>query len=309
MVTIVDVGGLILRVEPGSTEDGDLVRRVIGSLPTDQEPQASLVIGRRPPELPSRPPDFDGPYGRHWDDGTTHWFSHDWGFAARVLPAEATLGGSADGYRRWVAVRNSMLFVLARLMLAQGRFLLHAAAVRRDRRALLIVGDSGAGKSSLAYAAHLAGWHVLGDDMVAIDAQPAGITARGVPRVPTIPADVATAADQGEALPNDPRGRLELVDLVLDRAAAPVAGVLICGHDDGPGVLVPATAMDAVQALVPALVLSALPGPVTRWFPVAARLAREPSFRLLHTASDGQRLERAGQLLDEAMTAIDASRR
>jgi hypothetical protein len=302
LVATVDAGGLILRVEADTDTDAELVRRVVGAAITDAPPHAVLKIGAEAPTLPSRPPDFAGPYGNHWDDGTTHWFAHDWGLAARVTAGEAVLGGDAAGYRRWVAVRNSMLFVLARLLLAQDRFLLHGAAVRRDERALLVVGESGAGKSSLAYAAHLAGWQVLGDDMVAVEAA-GGLHVRGIPRVPTLPGDVA-AGTAGEPLPHDPRRRLELPDFALDRRDAPITGVLICRHDDGAGRLAVTAATEAVEALVPAFVLSALPRPVTRWFPLATRLARGPTFWFGHAADDGTRLVRAGELLGEALATI-----
>jgi len=293
-------------LEAATADDAELVQRVIGTATTDAPPHATLRFEAEAPAVPLRPPDFAGPYGNHWDDGTTHWFAHDWGFAVMVTAGTAVLGGSAAGYRRWVAVRNSMLFVLARLLLGQDRFLLHAAAVRRDADALLVVGDSGAGKSSLAYAAHLAGWRVLGDDMVAVEAGAGGLQARGIPRVPTVPGDVADGV-QGEPLPNDPRARLELVEFELDQRAAPIAGALFCRHDAGAGRLVPASATEAVEALVPALVLSALPRPVTQWFPLAARLARGPAFWFGHAADERHRLARAGQLLAEAMAAVTHS--
>jgi hypothetical protein len=305
IVTTVDAGGLVLRVETATAEDAALLRRVIGSALPASAPRASLTLGPEPPPLPSRPPDFEGPYGDHWDDGTTHWFSHHWGLAARVTADEAVLGGPAAGYERWVAVRNSMLFVLARLLLAEDRFLLHGAAVRRDEEALLVVGDSGTGKSSLAYAAHLAGWSVLGDDMVAVEREPDALRVRGIPRVPSIPGDVASDA-RGDPLPHDARARLELPDFELDQRAAPIAGVLICRHDDGDGRLVPASATEAVEALVPAFVLSALPRPVTRWFPLATRLARGRAFWLAHAADERQRLTRAAVLLDTARAEIAA---
>jgi hypothetical protein len=299
-MTVVDAGGLIVRVEAASAADAALVERVIGSAASAAPPHAAVRIGPEAPALPARPADFAGPYGRHWDDGTTHWFAHDWGLAVRVTAGEAVLGGPAAGYRRWVTVRNSMLFVLARLLLTQDRFLLHAAAVRRDDSAFLIVGESGAGKSSLAYAAHLAGWHVLGDDMVAVATT---LRAMGIPRVPTIPADVAAGTD-GEPLPNDARQRLELPQFALDRREAPIGGVLICRHDAGPGRLAAASATDAVGALVPAFVLSALPRPVTRWFPLATRLARGRVFWFGHAADESVRLARAGELLADAAARL-----
>ncbi|MCZ7629257.1 MAG: hypothetical protein M5U19_09400 [Microthrixaceae bacterium] len=100
---------------------------------------------------PRRFPDFKGPYGDHWvGDGTAH-FRHHWGLSARIGRDHVELGGPADGHRRWVAVRNSMLFVLAHLYMQRGRYLLHSAAVHLDatedaeQTTLLVVADSGRG--------------------------------------------------------------------------------------------------------------------------------------------------------------------
>jgi hypothetical protein len=75
--------------------------------------------------------------------------------------------------------------------------------------------------------------------------------------------------------------------------------VIICGHDHDAGSLTPVSSAAGLEALVPALVLSALPQPVRRWFPTAARLARGPCVELGHAADPARRLERAGELLDE----------
>src|SRR5262245_12756617 len=138
----VDVAGLHLSVA-GAPDDLELIQRVVGSAALDAPPEAFLVVRGVGPDVPDRAPDFRGPYGDHWDDGTTHWFRHHWGLTARVSPPEAVIGGPVSGHRRWVMVRNSMLFVLARFFLVQGRFLLHGAALRHDGGALLVVGPSG----------------------------------------------------------------------------------------------------------------------------------------------------------------------
>ena len=210
--------------------------RVVGSATTDAPPHAVLTHRRRgaagaiAATRLRRP--VRQPLGRRHDALVRPRLGPR---RARVTAGEAVLGGAAAGYRRWVAVRNSMLFVLARLLLAQDRFLLHGAAVRRDERALLVVGESGAGKSSLAYAAHLAGWQVLGDDMVAVEAATAGCTRRGIPRVPTIPGDVAAGAD-GEPLPNDPPEPAGAAATSRSTGAPRrSAACSICRHDDGPG--------------------------------------------------------------------------
>jgi hypothetical protein len=303
----VDVAGLRLRAIADGRSDLELVRRVVGDVAIGAPPDAFLVVDEVERAVPARPPDFSGPYGEHWDDGVTHWFRHHWGLTAEVTPPYAWIGGSVSGYRRWVMVRNSMLFVLARLMLAGGRFLLHGAAVRRDDGAVLAVGPSGSGKSSLAYGAHLTGWRVCGDDMVVVDVNSPRLDVRGVARVPTLPADVA-AGVAGVDLPEDARGRVELAWLALDHRPAPIDAVVVCGHDDAEGDVAPISPPVALESLVPALVLSALSEPVTRWFPIAARLARGPCFQLRLDADPETRLSRAGQLLDQAWKAARAQK-
>jgi hypothetical protein len=54
---------------------------------------------------------------------------------------------------------------------------IHAAAVARNGQGLLVVGQSGAGKTSIAIACALAGWDYLGDDAVIVRADPARVGA------------------------------------------------------------------------------------------------------------------------------------
>ena len=72
----------------------------------------------------------------------------------------------------------------------------------------------------------------------------------------------------------------------------------------GPVASTPAAPTEAVEALVPAFVLSALPRPVTRWFPLATRLARGPAFWFGHAADESVRLARAGELLAATADAL-----
>ena len=304
LATTIDVAGLSLRVEADDASDLELVTRITGTAAARAPAEAVISVGSVQPDLPARRPDFTGPYGEHWDNGTTHHFLHRWGLGAVVTGDRAVLGGPVSGDRRWGPIRNSMLFVLARLLIERGRFLLHGAAFDRGHGALLTVGPSGAGKSSLAVAAHLAGWAVLGDDMIVVDDGDV-ISVRGITRVPTVPGDVAGAAAlEGEAIPLDPRQRLELRWLAPAAGRSALGGLVVCDHDDGPGRFEPLTAAEALGDLVPALVLSALPGPVARWFPVAARIARGPSVRLRHSNDPADATDRAGELL----AAIEAWR-
>ena len=58
--------------------------------------------------------------------------------------------------------------VLPRVMSQQGELILHAGAVRNKDGAILLLGPSGRGKSTLATSFHDAGWALMGDDAAVI---------------------------------------------------------------------------------------------------------------------------------------------
>lgn len=69
-------------------------------------------------------------------------------------------------------VARPLLHSLKGLSLDTAWVPIHAAAVARDGRAALVVGMSGAGKTSIALAAAMTGWDYLGDDVVLVRADP-----------------------------------------------------------------------------------------------------------------------------------------
>lgn len=71
--------------------------------------------------------------------------------------------GSQDA---WYLSHPLFTVPLAEILKRRGLFMLHAAGVARDGRALLLPGTSGAGKSTLAVALVRAGLDLLGDDTV-----------------------------------------------------------------------------------------------------------------------------------------------
>jgi hypothetical protein len=124
------------------------------------------------------------------------------------------------------------------------------------------------------------------------------VHAQGVPRVPSVPGDVA-AEVVGERLPHDDRDRVEIPAIELDLRRLPLAGVIVADHSPAASTrVVPIDASTAAEVLVPSLVLSALERPVRRWFPVAMDLARGPVVRYSHGALAERRLADAGAALD-----------
>jgi hypothetical protein len=67
------------------------------------------------------------------------------------------------------------------LLIQRGMLVLHGNAVEKDGRAIVCLGHSGEGKSTLAYALMQRGWRLLADDLVAITLD--GLVLPGIPRI------------------------------------------------------------------------------------------------------------------------------
>jgi hypothetical protein len=129
---------------------------------------AAHVVGR--PAGESRPV-YDPPAGEVLHFPATDAFFIDYADRVRVL-CEPAAGRAVVSYRSceaanlWLLSRPMFTLPMLELAKRQGRFGLHAAAVARDGRGLLLPGASGSGKSTLAIALAVAGFAVLGDDLV-----------------------------------------------------------------------------------------------------------------------------------------------
>jgi len=70
--------------------------------------------------------------------------------------------------------------IAPRLLAEMGELVLHASAVRFGDEVALFLGETGAGKSTLATSLHQAGYELLGDDASIVTHGPAGYMARAV---------------------------------------------------------------------------------------------------------------------------------
>lgn len=88
--------------------------------------------------------------------------------------------------------RYGVLEALTLALLTQSdRMPLHAAALARDGRALLLAGPSGVGKSTLTWTAARAGWAVLAEDVVYVQTRPS-LRVWGLPGHLHLPPEVAS---------------------------------------------------------------------------------------------------------------------
>ncbi|MFV0317524.1 MAG: hypothetical protein ACK5O2_11275 [Microthrixaceae bacterium] len=300
---VVDVAGLGVSIESFQPSDLALLHRVLGQRPAHSV-DLTISISPTGPEPPGRVADFEGPYGDHWFQGSSQFFHHHWGLDVAIAADRVEMGGPAEGYRRWVTVRNAMLFVLAHAFRYRDAFLLHAAAIHREDHGVLILGESGSGKSTLAFGASLAGWDVLADDMVVARKSVGHLTVQGVPRVPSVPGEIIEySVHRGDLVPQDERRRVELTEFELDANERQITDVVITSHAERDGVLDDVTGPEVLESLIEALVLSAVPEALREWFPLAAGLSGLPHTRLLHAPDPETRVGSPTQLLDRWFSA------
>jgi len=73
------------------------------------------------------------------------------------------------GHEPLKSQQEPWLLTLIWLLRERGRYALHASAVARGGRALLMAGESGSGKSSTALSLIHTGWDWLADDVVLLE--------------------------------------------------------------------------------------------------------------------------------------------
>jgi hypothetical protein len=165
-----------------------------------------------------------------------------------VVHCEAAAWVGVDDLR-WLLEEPVMRVVLDRRGLAS----LHAAAVVKDGRAILLMGEKGAGKSSLAGALCARGWRPMADDLARVS-EVDGVwrVFRGVPRV-SVNADAAMALGYRPkdlatrwSVPIEAAGNKYVLPLTAAEAeTAPVAAMLFAGPRASDGRRLEARSMGA----------------------------------------------------------------
>jgi hypothetical protein len=93
--------------------------------------------------------------------------------------------------------------LVPRIRAHQGDLIIHAAAVSRGAGAILLVGDSGRGKSTLSAALAQLGWTLLGDDAVSLSAEGGTVRAQSLyPSLRLLPDSIAALV--GDDVPTAP---------------------------------------------------------------------------------------------------------
>ena len=201
-------------------------------------------------------------------------------------------------------VRRELARVGAIIRLRQrGRYYLHAsAAVDTHGRAFVLAGNSGTGKSTLAFALAKSGWSILGDDGVIVDAERGEIVAHAW-RGPLMVSAALTGpfrelAGHGvHAMKGDSRQRIPIsaaqanrgrVSALLFLERSPVFAITRLGPRD---------CLAALIRQSPWVILG--DGESRRHLDTLRRMAAIPAFHLRHTAAE---VGRMGEILAEALS-------
>jgi hypothetical protein len=295
----VDLFGVPTRLVAEDPDGARALARVLrAARSTDTAPRVEVRACVEGPTVPDGDPTSRSEQFEVWRaHAGVRSVRHVSGLTARATRDAIEIGGTAERFDEMF--RRTCVLALAYCFAQHDRPFVHASAIATGRRAVLVLGASGAGKSTVAFSALRAGWRVLSDDIVAMSAGDTGPGAAGLPRPLAVPPGVLDGARPSSPMPGDPRGRHELGAEAISHGWYPVGGCLVVRHATEPRGTV--EAIDA-HAMFEELLGSFAPvehaDDVRRVFPLAAALARRPRAALRLARDPATRVSDTMALLD-----------
>ena len=207
-------------------------------------------------------------------------------------------------------IARPLLHAIKGLSMATAWTPIHAASIARDGKALLIVGMSGAGKTSIAIGCALQGWDYLGDDAVIVRADPA--------RVGALYASARLRADTFNRYPkamqaclgiSDDAGELKAeLDMALLRPLAvgdaEIRAILVAQPTDWTEFrLKPMSRSDTLRKLMEATRQSMLGDEAAAFSKLAALVADVPCYGLTACGDPARLSEALAHLVEERAAA------
>jgi hypothetical protein len=255
---------------------------------------AALPLPERPSDTPF--PDLDL---WHVSEGVALRYGP---LTALASGRELLLGGPRNDSPETLSLEFRRVFEPGITYLLSGfdRFMLHGAAIARGGDAIFVVGSTGRGKSTLAWAALQAGWELLSDDYVFVRPARGGYEACGLRKPISVPGEVLTnPPPEARRVERGGRERWELPASILAGGWRRVAAVLRPAHGEHDDArLTPMPSHEALTELVGAFLASGDHALLRRWFPHAAALSRLPAWELWHARPREARLAAAARGLE-----------
>jgi hypothetical protein len=288
----IEIGDLPVGVIATDAMRASAVRALLGRVaPTDRDPVVQLHFGGHRLAPPARDPDDCAGELRIWHDDQALEIAYGRHVGARVESDRGTLGGYAPDLGR--VFHQVGPFMLGSLLAPHGHFVVHCGAIQRDGRAVLVLGGSGLGKSTLVLACLQDGWGVLTDDLAVLRSGPTGPLVSGIPKPLVVPGDVTAGAPWG----SDSRARVTVPFEAWDRDSHPVGAVIVVGHGDGPTTTVEPIEHPKLLGALYDSMLSRQPSNLRRFFGLAAMLCDVETFRLRHSRVPEVRIREAAEAI------------
>lgn len=185
-------------------------------------------------------------------------------------------------------------------------FAIHAGAISRNRAAMLLLGRAGTGKSTAAWAAHLDGFDLLGDDTVFVREnsglevcgmrKPVALTSELLEEIPA-----GASQDQFVGEGGGSRDRWAVPPTMLTEGWHRLVGVLAPAHGTNlDGELTEADRGALLPLAIGVYYAADDETQLRAWFPRAAKIARLPAWELHHTPEVDRRLEVAAHWINVA---------
>jgi hypothetical protein len=252
------------------------------------------------------PTSVNGPIER-WEGEAGHTtLRHASGRGATVSPDEIVIGATTvDEPTAWRSIRQLLAEALAVWFGTRGDVVLHASLVARGDDALLALGPTGSGKSTVAAAAFAAGWNVHSDDLTIV--RRVGDTARayGIPKRPNFDPTIAGGLNMAVTpATGDPRGRVAASASEMTAGWTSLRATVALDHSSGDGGMSRLERPDVLHAVIAATFAAGNPAYLARQLGTLAFVAALPAFRLELAVAADIRLAATGralvQIFDEA---------
>jgi hypothetical protein len=292
------VAGSAVRLEAATSVQLDDLRAALGEGPAVAG-AAQFVLrsesGSVP--MPDRRPDRVVQHVRYWNEGADQIVAVGPGLTALVSAGLAVLDPGTGGER---AVHGLLLPVLTSLFAQRGGCLVHGAGFLAGDGAVLVLGSSGQGKSTLVTAVLSLGLDVLSDDLLVLRLQGDGVSVSGVPIPLALPADQAHHPAVGRAIDGDPRHRRVPANAtVLASGTYPARAVLLVEHSElAEGHLRVAEGREVLGRLLTSTLDGLSAGTARGVFPYAAAVSRVPGWHLGHAADPAVRVAAAATRIE-----------
>jgi hypothetical protein len=273
-----------------------------------EEPGPSVGVARFGCELgprPDRPPDISDHETFGWTSGIPRFVI---GPTEIALPDPTTVLIQGDNPRQ--ALHDSLSIILGWLLAPLNRWTVHGAAPlpHGGDIGVLALGHSGTGKSTTAGSAVMAGWPVLGDDMVIMRTDTPVPQIRGVQHQMILPGEFEPVLGVDTEAARDARGR-RVLDAQIPSGWFQLGAIAVLAHGHEPRTSIEvASPVDAIKMLWTAYFMAVVPTHLERWFPVASQLCKTLPLWKVKLGSDTRlRLSSTAEAFEAIISKVGVS--